>query len=256
MKIICGFIFLFAALSTSIVSATSYEANIDFAPRTELSIPVSGVVKKVNVTSGQVVTKHDVLLSLDAVPLKAEKDLAQSHVTALQTRLTESQRDLKHKQELFDRTVLSLVELQDAELREKRDRAQLETARAQLVHAAYNFDSSRLLAPFDALILSVHVNQEQFINNSIQSTTLVTLVRSGQYQAKFQASIEMLNKIKIDQAVSITSNGKEYAGKISSIDYQPLVNAAATGKKFAVTAIFTSQDSIMPVGNAANVHID
>ena len=195
------------------------------------------------------------MLSLDAVPLKAKKDIAQSRVSALQTILTESQRDLKHKQELFDRTVLSLVELQDAELREKRDRAHLETARAQLVHATYDFDSSRLLAPFDALVLSVHVNQAQFVNNSMHSTTLITLVRSGQYQVTFHAPIAMLNKIKIGQTVSITSQGNEYAGKISSIDYQSLANPAAD-KKMAVTASFLTHDSTIPVGNTADVHID
>lgn len=255
MKIIYGFLFLFTSLSNSIVSAASYEASIDFAPRFELSIPVSGVIKKVNVARGQIVIKDDVLLSLDPVPLKAETDIAQSRVTALQTLSTTSQRDLKHQQALFDRTVLSLVELQDAELREKRDRAQLDAARAQLIRAAYAFENSRLLAPFDALVLSVHVNQEQFVNNSVHSTTLITLVRSGQYQVKFHAPIEMLNKMKIDQAVSITSQGKEYAGKISSIDYQSLVNTVAD-KKFAVTATFSAQDSTMPVGNTANVHID
>jgi len=260
MKIIHGLLLLITSLSGNIVFAADYEAIIDFSPRTELSVPVSGVIKTVNVTSGQMVAKEDVLLSLDPVPFKAEKDLAQSRVTALQTILTQSQRDLKHQHELFERTVLSLVELQDAELREKRDRAQLESARAQLTQAAYAFETSRLIAPFDALVLSVHVNQEQFVNNSVQSTRLITLVRTGQYQAKFHAPIELLNKIKIDQKVSIKSKDKEYTGKISSIDYQPVVNADTTDdttdKKFVVTTTFSSQDSSMPVGNTAKVHID
>lgn len=260
MKIIHWLLLLITSLSGNSVFAADYEAMIDFAPRIELSVPVSGVIKTVNVASGQRVAKDDVLLSLDPVPFKAEKDLAQSRVTALQTLLTESQRDLKHQQELFDRTVLSLVELQDAELREKRDRAQLESARAQLIQAAYAFESSRLIAPFDALVLSVHVNQGQFVNNSQQSTPLITLVRSGQYQANLHLPIEMLNKIKIGQNVSIKSKDKEYTGKISSIDYQSVVNADTTDdttdKKFVITAIFSSQDSTMPVGNTANIHID
>ncbi|MDT8281463.1 MAG: efflux RND transporter periplasmic adaptor subunit [Gammaproteobacteria bacterium] len=256
MKNLYWSLLLLTSLSGKLALADDYKATIDFSPRIQLSVPVSGVIQTVNVVTGQTVTKGDVLLSLDPLPFKAEKQLAQSRVDALQTISTESKRDLKHKQELFDRTVLSLVELQDAELRDKRDAAQLESARVKLSQAVYDFDSSRLIAPFDALVLSVQVNQGQFVNNSLHSTALLTLVHSAQYQAKFHVPPEGLGKLAIGKMVSIESRGKKYSARIASIDYQPIVKADAADKYFVISAIFSPQDNTMPVGDVADVHID
>jgi len=236
--------------------AEGYDASIDFPPVHELSLPVSGVIKALHVTSGQRLSKGDEMLALDPVPFDAARSYAKSRVTVQQTLLTESERDLQQQQELYDRTLLARVDLENAELRVKRDRALLENAQAQLANAEYELAYSKLISPFDALVTSVHVNQRQSINNSLQSKKLISLVEQGKYLAKFYVSADELGKFSIGQGATINSRSKDYPGKVSSIVYSAIDQTSNEEKPYLITAVFTTQDQRMPVGQRASVHID
>jgi len=236
--------------------AEDYDASIDFPPAHELSLPVSGVIKVLQVTSGQRVSKGDEILALDPVPFDAARSYARSRVTVQQTLLTASERDLQQQQELYDRTLLARVDLENAELRVKRDRAMLENAQAQLANAEYELAYSKLTSPFDALITSVHVNQRQSINNSLQSKKLISLVEQGKYLAKFHVSADELARFSIGQTATINSSNKKYSGKVSSIAYSGIDQTSSKEKPYLITAIFTAKDQRMPVGQRASVHID
>jgi RND family efflux transporter MFP subunit len=236
--------------------AADYDAVIDLSPRHELSLPVSGIITSLNVTAGQRVSRGDELLALDPVPFQAARTYAQSRVTVQQTLVTESQRDLQQQQELYDRTVLARVELENAELRVKRDVAVLENAQAQLAEADYGLKYSKLIAPFDALVLSVLVNQGQSINNALQSKTLITLARQDHYQAIFYVPAEELEKFSIGQAVTVNSDGKKYPAKISSISYQPLKKDTIAEKTFTIACGFVVRGQALAVGTSASVNLD
>lgn len=254
MKNIYCMTLLALMLASSVTFAADYAANVSLSSKVELSLPVSGVVKTLKVRAGQQVSKGDELLSLDPVPFTAAKAHAQSRLTVQKTLLTASQRDLEQQRELYDRTVLASVELENAELREQRDRANLEAAKAQLAVADYRLSYSKLYAPYDAIILSVDVNQGQSINNTLHSQSLISLARRGHYLASFTVPMSELDKLRVDQPVTIKVAGKTYQGKVSSIDYR--IADSGEGRGMAVTAGFMTEDAMMLVGQKARVHIE
>lgn len=255
MKIIYWLFIVISGIS-NIAQAADFDATVDLSPRLELSLPVSGMVKTVNVTAGQRVVKGDELLSLDPVPFKAAMTYAQSRLTIQQTLLSESLRDLKQQQELYERTVLATVELENAELRVKRDRAILADAQAQLDEADYAFANSRLVAPFDALVLSVDTNPGQAINNALQSKTLITLARKNHYQAKFFVTMASLDKLQIGQQVTVNVAAKAYSSVIASISYEPEQSSADKTGMYRVTADFTEENKTIAIGQTVKVRID
>ncbi len=240
----------------SVVHATDYEAIIDLPGAVELSLPVSGVIRTLNAVAGQHVKQGDELLTLDSIPFQAAKDSAESRVAVKQTLLAESLRDFKNRQELYDRTVLATVQLENAELKVKRDKAFLKNAEAQLALANYELSYSRLTAPFNALILSVYVNQGQSINNSIETKTLISLVRQGQYRARFNVTADGLNKFKIGQAVTIKYQGNSYPGSISGISFKPENAGKGRDSSYMVEASFKSEKQQLSIGNNASVSVD
>jgi RND family efflux transporter MFP subunit len=254
MKNIYSMTLLVLMLTSSVSFAADYEASVSLSPEVELSLPVSGVVKTLKVSAGQRVSKGDELLSLDPVPFSAAKVYAQSRLTVQKTLLTASQRDLEQQKELYDRTVLATVELENAELRERRDRANLEAAKAQLSVADYRLSYSKLYAPYDAIILSVEVNQGQSINNTLHSQPLISLARQGYYLARFNVPMAELDSIRVDQPVTIKMAGKSYQGKVSSIDFRAVDGSERKG--VAVAAEFIAKDEMMLVGQKASVHIE
>ena len=244
------------SISCNNVIAAEYDAVIDRPKGVELSLPVSGVIKTLNVVAGQFIEQGEVMLVLDQTPFKAAKVYAESRITVQQTLLKESTRDFNNRQELYDRTVLAAVQLENAELRVKRDTAYLNKARAQLDVADYELSYSKLTAPFSSLILSVHVNQGQSINNSIASKTLITLVRRGHYLARFSVSADAYEKLQIDQSITIKTQGENYQGKISAISFEHVKAGADQDVMYMIEAGFTADKKLLPVGDKVVVAIN
>jgi len=249
------FIFILSLIS-SLGNAADYETSISLPAGIELGLPVSGMIQAVNVKTGQRISKGDVILALDPAPFEVAKTHAQASVTVFKTMLKESQRDLEHHKELYDRTVLSTVDLENVEMREIKDRAHLADARAQLAAAEYNLGYSKLKSPFDAIVLSVHSSAGQYLNNTVQSHALVSLARQGHYQARFYVAAEELAKLKIDQAVSVKVTGENYPARVSSIEYQSDTESKAESPLFSVVVEFSAQDKQLTIGGKATVHIE
>ena len=256
MKIIYCWFILFLSQMWSTAYCAEFDAIIDLSPRMKFSLPVSGVINKVNVKTGQRVRKGDEMLSLDSVPFIAAKARAQSGLEVQEASLVESQRDLKNQRELYDRTVLATVELENAELRVKRDQALLDNAKAQLAEADYAVSYSKLNAPFDALVVAVKVNEGQSISNALQSKALITLVKQGEYQAGFYVSADVLDKLDIGKTVIISVKGSKYQGNISTISYVPVQKNDSKRQTYMVTASFTAEKKSMFIGDTASVQID
>jgi len=240
--------------------ALTLDAIIDFSPRIDLSLPVSGIVDKVKVSAGQHVKQGETMISLDEIPFIADRALMQSHVAFQQARLDEASRDFKHQQELYDRTVLSTVELENAELRVKRSEALLASAKARLARANYDYSVSQLKAPFDALIIAVNVNAGQAINNAMQSQILVSLVRHGYFTARFNVTAGQLENLKPGKPVKVVINDNRYAANITAISYEPVEINKGAGiggeQRYTVEAGFFTDGGSMPVGKKASVVIE
>lgn len=257
---------LFVILITAVFSlwnnarADQFDASIHLSPLVELSMPVSGLVEMVKVRAGQQVKKGETLIALDEAPFKADLDLAQSHVAFHQARLDETRRDLNNQQELYDRTVLSTVELENAQLMVRRHEALLASAKARLARVNYDYSVSRLKAPFDAFIMAVMVNEGQAVNNAIQSKTLLTLVRQGYFIARFNVTAGQLEKIKIETPVQVVIGNTDYPARVSAIAYEPvqLSNSTGVGREqhYTVEAGFYTDENLIAAGKKANVIID
>lgn len=241
-------------LFSGVVNAVEYEATVSFSPVLNLGLPVSGLVEKINVKTGQRVSKGDDLLSLDPAPFKTAQRRAQAKLTVQETLLKQSERDLQQQRELFDRTVLSMVELEDAELREKRDQANLEDTKGQLLTANYKLAHSKIEAPFDAVIMSVNVNEGQYVSNALQGVVLISIARLGRYQTHFNVSLSNLENIKFNLPVTIKLADKTYTGTVSYIDYASV--DVSEGKSIRVAAEFASSEAVLLHGKKARVYIE
>lgn len=236
--------------------AATYDATIDFSSRIKLSLPVSGVIKTITAVPGQQVARGDVLMTLDQAPFQTAVTLAEANVTIRQSLLNQSLRDLNHLQMLYDETVLSTTQLENAKHEVKRNTAYLKRANAELSTAQYKHRYSNLTSPFDALVLLVHVNEGQFIINSLQNTVLISLVKRNQYHAEFFIPIDKTEKLKIGGAATVNFQGDDFSGKIVSIHYAQRKNDTTKIKGHKVRVNFESNKSPLAVGHKASVHIN
>jgi len=186
--------------------------------RTNLSLPVSGVVEEVLVSNGQVIKQGDVLLKLDTRRVKAQLQAARARLSRFKPGRDEAKRELERAEELFDRTVLSEVELQQARIDFSEKDAALQEVRAQVIEASLDLEYSELKAPFDLVVLNVHAIKGQAVINRLQAMPLIE-VAENRLAAVIFLPPSKLSAVKSGAQVTVTYADRKLSGLISSIDY-------------------------------------
>ncbi len=214
------------------------DGTVQWARRVELGLGVSGTIKTVAVEAGARVAKGQVLVALDDTPFKAEFDQARAD-------RDEAARDYKQAQQLFERTVLSTVELENAKLKSVR-------AQAKYAQAKYQLDRSHIVAPFDAWVLEMRAQVGQNVVNALEARPLVVLAAAGEYQVQLRVPAATLDRLKIGQAANVTVGGKSYAGRVHALALEP-AGGKADGP-YDVTVLFQTPEMLRP-GRSATVEL-
>lgn len=206
------------------LAATAAELNgeLDWANRVALSVPVSGRVEQVAVRPGDLVEAGDVLLRFDARVAKARAAEARSAVRRLELQRAEAQREWERAKELFERTVLSVRELQLAEIGYNAADADYQSARAALVAADVELDYLNPAAPFAARVLAVHVAPGQAVINAQQAMPLVTLAERGRMQVHAAATAAQAADLAAAGRVAVRVGEQRHEGRILQIGSEPM----------------------------------
>ena len=202
--------------------AAEIQATLQWSQRVELSTPVSGVIKEVNVEVGGRAKKGQVLLSLDNTIFQARVNESQSEIVRLDAEMQEAKRDLDRVQELYERTITSTADLDQAKLRVVTSQSRLSEAKSRLRQNQKMLEDSRLRAPFDAVVLIRQAEPGQSVAAGLQPQMLLTLARSGEMNARMYLTSPQIEKLEIGQNVTVSTGGADYTGKIKMLGMEPV----------------------------------
>ncbi len=150
----------------------------------ELGVLVSGEVAEVLVKQGAAVQKGELLLKLDETLFRARVSAAESRLQADEAQLRQAERELERARELYDRTLLSDYELQEAEVAQLQAKARRTEAWSRLVEARQDLQRARLHAPFTGRVSRVFAYPGQVLQNSQRVRPLLELVREAENSEK------------------------------------------------------------------------
>jgi len=232
---------------TGSVSAAELDARLDWSRRVELAMPVSGMVSAITAQPGETVKKDQPLLSLDPVPFRAAVREAEARATTARIERNEAARDARQAQELFDRTVLSAVELENARNKLARAEAQHQSTQGALDRARYRLHVSSLRAPFDARVLARRVEVGQSVAADLQPPVVMVIAAAGEYLVQARVSSDRAVSLKPGQNVEARVGGKNYPASVRAVSYDP------TGKEpYLVDVVFATTD-ILQAGQSARI---
>ena len=243
---------MLAAISSQTLWAADTPAVLQWSHRVELSSPVSGVVQQVNVMVGELVKKSQVLLALDGTLYQAKVAEIQAGIIRLEAEAAEAKRDLVRVEELYARTVVATADLDQAKLRNTRAESMLAEARANLRQNKKTLDDTQIRAPFDAVVVVRQVEPGMSVAAGLQPQILLILAKSGEMLARLYLPAAQLEKLKVGQAVTVTSGGQSYAGNIKSLGLEPSKREGEAS--YQVDVSFSSKEQLR-AGAAAVVKL-
>ena len=238
---------IFCFLFSVNLYAKDYDGLLSWPARQVLAFPVTGIVEKVLVQAGQTVVQGQKLAHLDLEPFQIEIKRLQAKVNRITPLLFDAQRDFDQAQELFERTVLSEVEVQKIESILKGLKADNDQAKAELSLANWQYAHAQLNAPFNGRIIKQMLQTGQVISVENMSEIKMELVADSLMQVVFSVSAEQVSEFQMDQKAIVEVASERYPAIVKSI-------VSATNEEYRIGLEFSSKADIQYVaGQKAKV---
>lgn len=242
---------LFSLLCHGNAMALELTGVVQWAQRVELGTPQSGNIVEVPVEAGEPVKKGQLLVQLEARALQAGVRRAEAEQANLKRARDEAQRELERAKELYERTLLSNHDLEQAKIAYAAANSRYQAASASLVEARLALEQSAIRAPFDGVVLQRHAEVGQTVVSNLQSVPLITLAATRQMRVQLQASQAQLATLAVGQSVTVESAGRRFKGSVSLIGLEPL---AGNGEPhYPLQILFATAGATVRVGQPAKV---
>lgn len=200
------------------------QANVvDIAPE------VSGTVTKVAVQENQFVHKGDVLFRID--PRRYRNALDQARATVASDRqsmqLAESEAARRRR---LNSNAISKEQLQQANTKAARARADYQAAQAQLAQARLNLQWTTVHAPADGYVTHLLLNQGDYAKTGQQA---ITLVDSHSYHVTAYFEETKLSRIQPGDPVTVhlMAGWQPLHGRVASISHGISVSNNSSGER-------------------------
>jgi RND family efflux transporter MFP subunit len=182
-----------------------------------LGFDLAGSVVKILVDEGQSVTQGQILAELDDQRLRAQM----SELTAILNRARSEENlaelSLKRVVELVDKKLEPAQRLDETRESLNAAKAFVEEILARQQTLKVELGKTKLLAPFDGSVSSRLVDMGTVVG---AGQTLFNLQQNGQLQVRFALPSDYLDKLVVDQVITLSTQSKQILGEIKSIAKQ------------------------------------
>jgi len=211
---------LLLSIATMPLTAAEWPVAIDWLNKVTLSTPLTGKVATAEVQAGQQVKKGQLLVALDARLYQAEVKSAENILKRAKVTYEESQRAFDRAKELYDRTVLSTTDFQEAELDYAIATADYHNSQALLTKAKINREYTQIKAPFDGVVLERLVNPGETVSSEYQVQPLIRMAAASQMLARGWVPANALQNIATGQSIELNIRDKKYTSRVKSVATQ------------------------------------
>ena len=255
MKRMLNYVLLASMLVMGHSYAAELPATVHYAQVIELGVPVSGVVSHVHVQNGQRLEQGALMLELDEIPFMAELNRSEAELRRLAAERDEMRKALDRDLELYDRMVLSTVDLDRRKLEFVQADSRYQAEQAQLALAKYHYAGSKLHAPFNGMVISNNAYPGMAVHVELKPPVLFLYANTEQFSVEADTTADKIADLSIGDSMTVRAGGQDYTGKINSINMTAEGHALSQPSRYRVKVLLSGAANLMP-GQAARIIVD
>ena len=201
----------------------------------DVGAQVSGQIKKLYVKLGDQVKKGDMIASIDSSTQQNSIDNKEAQLAIYKAQLESAKVALNiaktqfdRENALFSKNATSKQEFESAKntfsansAKIKELEAQIKQTNIELSTAKINLGYTKITAPRDGPVVSVHVEEGQTVNANQTTPTIVNIADLSHVKMKMQIAEGDITKIKVGTPVEysiLSESTKKFQTTVSSID--------------------------------------
>jgi RND family efflux transporter MFP subunit len=228
-------------------------SNIVFAKQIELSSTVisdnekfitsrfMGFIKELKVSEGTMVKKDDLLYKIDTTDIDAKKSQAKLQVSMYETQYAMVQRNYERFKRLYDKGLVSKVQVEELEMNHNNLKDMINIAKAQLKEVNNQYKYLAIKAPNDGVITKKMIKVGEM---AIPGMPALVLTDLSNLKIKAEVGESDLFKIKVGDIVNIEIPSIQYTsvGTIESI----IPSSNPMTRTFMIKIAFKPNQNVYP----------
>jgi len=181
---------------------------------------VSGRIKRILKKPGDTVQKNQLLAELDTTTMELRAKQAAAAVDVANAAYKDALLNYRRLEKLFEKTAVSRVQMEKAQLALESAETQKKSAQAQRDVLEHDLKNSSMRAPFNGIITSKNMEEGDVINPMMgMNLGIVTLMDLSKVKITLDVPSEDIEKIKIGQTCGVHVNtlpGEVFPGTVYS----------------------------------------
>jgi RND family efflux transporter MFP subunit len=183
----------------------------------EIGFELSGSVVDILVDEGEVVVEGQILAKLDEQRLRAKMNELSAILNRAKSEANLAEITLKRVVELVNKKLESAQRLDESRESVNAAKAFVEEILARQQTLFVEIEKTKLLAPFDGSVVSRLVDKGTVLG---VGQTLFNLQQNGQLEVRFALSSDYVDKLSLNQLMTLSTQSEQIPGKIKSIAQQ------------------------------------
>ncbi len=210
------------AVQRTVSDSEEFSGRLEATEFVELRPRVAGTIDKVHFTDGAMVSKGQLLFTIDPRPFAAEVARAQSQLASARTKADLANTEVTRAQKLLDSRAVSRQEFDQLSAGSRTSDADIKTAEAALRASRLNLEFASVRAPIAGRVSRASVTAGNVVNEQAVLTTIAGISKvyayfdgSEQTYLRVKAANERAPAVRMGLA---NETGYPHEGKVDFID--------------------------------------
>lgn len=225
----------------------SFVGNVVPFKRSVIASEVEGLVSNFPAYEGLFVKQGEVLVEFKTSTLELNLKEAKASKQEAASRYTLARNNLKRIQNLHDKGVASIQELQDAQSERNAWFARLTQLKSQIEQDEYDLGVSRIKAPFTGFVVAKHTEVGQWVEEGGQ---VLELIEIDKLKIVINIPENFVGKLKHEDRVIVNFDalpGNDFDAKVDAIVPQ----ADRESRTFPIIIVLQNKDYLIKSGMVA-----
>ncbi|MDR0499280.1 MAG: efflux RND transporter periplasmic adaptor subunit, partial [Holophagales bacterium] len=217
------------------VSATG---TLSAVIQVDVGTQVSGLVTSLNADFNSIVTKDQIIATIDTTIPSQQVRTEEINVERTKTSLDDTERQYSRYQIMANQKLVSATDLEAREVAYRTAKAQYDNAVISLEKARSNMDYCTIKAPVDGVVVSRKADVGQTVTASMTTPSLF-IIAQDLSKMKLEVTIDEadISQVAVGQRASFTVDsisGTQFSGMVSQVRLEPIVNQNVVSYKVVV----------------------
>jgi len=204
----------------------------------DVGTQVSGMVTSLNADYNSIVTKDQVIATIDTTIPAQQVRTEEINVERSKTNLDDAERQYKRYQSLASEKLVSASDLESREVAYRSALATYDNALISLERARANLGYCTIKAPVDGVVVSRKADVGQTVTASM-STPSLFIIAQDLRQMKLEISIDEadISQVNVGQRANFTVDSipdTQFSGSVSQVRLEPITNQNVVSYKVVV----------------------